>query len=87
MLSFLTKNYDETVSFAASFAKNLEPGTVIALDGPLGSGKTAFVTGLVKGLGGTDRVTSPTFTIVHEYINDIKIPVFYFDELIPPENI
>lgn len=58
--------------------RRLEPGTVIAFTGDLGAGKTAFVRGLARGLGITERVTSPTFTIVNEYEGG-RLPLFHFD--------
>ena len=51
---------------------------MLALKGELGSGKTQFVKGLVAGLGSKAPVTSPTFTIVHEYV-DGRLPVYHFD--------
>jgi tRNA threonylcarbamoyladenosine biosynthesis protein TsaE len=51
---------------------------VLALQGELGSGKTLFTQGLVAGLESEATVTSPTFTIVHEY-NDGRLPVYHFD--------
>ena len=56
----------------------LQPGTVLAYRGDLGAGKTAFTRGLAKGLGCTDLVTSPTYTIVNEYLSG-RIPLFHFD--------
>jgi tRNA threonylcarbamoyladenosine biosynthesis protein TsaE len=59
-------------------AQNLNPGAVIAFTGDLGAGKTAFTRGLARGLGISDRVTSPTFTIVNEYEGG-RLPLFHFD--------
>ena len=58
-------------------AARLRPGDVIACYGGLGMGKTAFTRGLARGLGVTEPVTSPTYTIVNEYEGDI--PLFHFD--------
>ena len=71
-------NVDETEKFACEFAKGLNKGDVITLDGDLGAGKTAFVRGLAKGLGLSDTVQSPTFTIVNEYRHG-QMPLFHFD--------
>jgi tRNA threonylcarbamoyladenosine biosynthesis protein TsaE len=57
----------ETRLIAAEFARHLPAGTVLSLTGDLGAGKTEFVKGLALGLGTNDEVTSPTFTLVHEY--------------------
>ena len=54
-------------SFAASLGPQLQAGDVLLLDGDLGAGKTSFTKGLAKGLGITDYVKSPTFTIIREY--------------------
>lgn len=59
-------------------AKDLEAGSVLALKGELGSGKTIFTKGLVTGLGSSAIATSPTFTIVHEYQGG-RLPVYHFD--------
>lgn len=72
-----TNNEIETSDAGAALAKKLAPGDVIALYGDLGAGKTAFVRGLAQGLGLSARVSSPTFTIVNEYLGDI--PLFHFD--------
>ena len=56
----------------------LTPGTVIAFLGDLGAGKTAFTRGLARGLGIRDSVTSPTYTIVNEYLSG-RLPLFHFD--------
>ena len=74
---FLTENEFETGQVGEKLAKKLVPGDVVALYGDLGAGKTAFVRGLAKGLGICCRVSSPTFTIVNEYLGDI--PLFHFD--------
>jgi tRNA threonylcarbamoyladenosine biosynthesis protein TsaE len=68
----------ETEELGAKLAKELTPGTVVAFTGDLGAGKTAFVRGMAKGLGITQRVTSPTFTIVNEYEGG-RLPLFHFD--------
>lgn len=57
----------ETEEYGAAFAGELQPGTVVALYGDLGMGKTAFVRGLARGLGCSAEVSSPTFALVHDY--------------------
>jgi tRNA threonylcarbamoyladenosine biosynthesis protein TsaE len=70
MKEYITNSYDETVALAEKLAADLPAGAVIAFTGGLGMGKTAFTTGLVKGLGIDAEVTSPTFTICNTYIGD-----------------
>ena len=62
-----THSEAETEAAGAELARRLAPGTVVALYGDLGAGKTAFVRGRARGLGLIARVSSPTFTIVNEY--------------------
>ena len=76
-MEFLTRSEAETEALGAILGKKLQPGTVIAYYGDLGAGKTAFTRGLARGLGITDRITSPTYTIVNEYPG--KVPLFHFD--------
>jgi len=63
-----TESEEETADVARALAGTLQPGAVLLLSGQLGAGKTAFVRGLAGGLGiDPDQVSSPTFTLVHEY--------------------
>ena len=67
-VTHVTRSEDETAAVARELASTLRPGAVVLLSGNLGAGKTAFVRGLAQGLGvSPDEVSSPTFTIVHEY--------------------
>ena len=75
---FQTHSEQETEAAGEVLAKQLPEGAVVALYGDLGAGKTAFVRGMARGLGLTDRVSSPTFTIVNEYLGGDK-PLFHFD--------
>ena len=75
---FETNSPEETEAIGAALGKIIKPGTVIAYRGDLGAGKTAFTRGLAKGLGCTEIVTSPTYTIVNEYLGG-RIPLFHFD--------
>ena len=77
-MEYITNSPVETEQIGAALAKILPAGTVIAYRGDLGAGKTAFTRGLAKGLGCTDMVTSPTYTIVNEYLSG-KMPLFHFD--------
>ena len=76
-MTYITKNERETERLGEEFAKSLSPGTVVALRGEMGAGKTVFVRGVAKGLGIDARVTSPTYTIVNEY--NTTPPMFHFD--------
>lgn len=78
MKTFISKSYDETLKIAQDFAKNLKNGAVIAYLGDLGAGKTAFTTGIVKGLGIDCNVYSPTFAICNEYRGNGKT-LYHFD--------
>ena len=73
-----TNSPAETEAVGAALGAILKPGTVIAYTGDLGAGKTAFTRGLARGLNCTDRVTSPTYTIVNEYLSG-RLPLFHFD--------
>ena len=77
-MEYITNSPSETEAVGAALARVLQPGTVIAYRGDLGAGKTAFTRGLARGLGVTDRVTSPTYTIVNEYWGG-RMPLFHFD--------
>ena len=77
-MQYITNSPAETEAVGAALGKMIEPGTVIAYRGDLGAGKTAFTRGLAKGLGCTEIVTSPTYTIVNEYLGG-RIPLFHFD--------
>ena len=68
MNEFTTNSPAETEEYAGKLAKSLSRGTVILLFGGLGAGKTAFTRGFARGLGITEPVSSPTFTIVQEYV-------------------
>ena len=75
---FLTNSPRETETVGETLAKVLQPGAVIAYRGDLGAGKTAFTRGLARGLGYDEPVTSPTYTIVNEYLGG-RLPLFHFD--------
>ena len=77
-MRYLTHSPEETEAIAEDLAEKLHAGTVIAFRGNLGTGKTAFTRGLAKGLGIKESVTSPTYTIVNEYLSG-RMPLFHFD--------
>ena len=66
------------MKFGEQLAGALHRGDVLALSGDLGTGKTALVKGIARGLGITRDVTSPTFTLVHEYAGG-QLPLFHID--------
>lgn len=72
------KNQQETREFGHKLAAELMPGTVIALIGDLGTGKTALTKSIAEGLGIEDVITSPTFNIVKEYDTG-RLPLYHFD--------
>ncbi len=78
MATFISNNPAETEAIGQRFAKDVDTGSILALKGELGSGKTQFLKGLVAGLGSGAAVTSPTFTILHEYSSG-RFPVYHFD--------
>ena len=77
-MHYITHSPEETEQLGAALARQLRPGTVIAYTGDLGAGKTAFTRGLARGLGYREPVTSPTYTIVNEYLGG-RLPLFHFD--------
>ena len=77
-MEYITNSPAETEGVGAALAKVLLPGTVLAYRGDLGAGKTAFTRGLARGLGSKELVTSPTYTIVNEYLGG-RLPLFHFD--------
>ncbi len=75
----VTSSPQETINYAKRFAADLKPGTVLCLEGDLGSGKTTFVKGIAGGLGlkHPEQVKSPTFVLMHIY--QAKMPLYHFD--------
>jgi tRNA threonylcarbamoyladenosine biosynthesis protein TsaE len=77
--TIISNSPEETKAIGRTLAASLQRGAVVALIGDLGAGKTHFTKGLVEELGGDlAEVTSPTFTLVHEY-REGRLPVFHFD--------
>ena len=69
----ITKTHEETKILGMKFSKFISKGNIITLNGNLGSGKTTFMKGVLKGLNYKDEVTSPTYTLINEYNADYKI--------------
>lgn len=76
-MQFLSECQAETERLGEKLGRRLAPGAVVALFGPLGAGKTAFVRGMCRALGYRGQVTSPTFALAHEYEGDM--PIVHFD--------
>ena len=77
-MEFITHSPEETEELGEKLAKLLSPGDILAYRGDLGAGKTAFTRGLARGLDSREQVTSPTYTIVNEYLGG-RLPLFHFD--------
>lgn len=75
MSTFISKSREETEAFACEYAKTLQRGDVVLLDGTLGAGKTVFAKGVARGLGIAEEVTSPTYA----YMNDYDGRLFHYD--------
>ena len=75
---YLTNTPKQTEAVGAALGRVLRAGSVVAYRGDLGAGKTAFTRGLARGLGAKESVTSPTYTIVNEYLSG-RLPLFHFD--------
>lgn len=74
----ISKSCEDTAALGKSLADKIKPGTVIALIGDLGSGKTTLTKAIAEGLSVKEQVTSPTFTIVREYKSG-RLPLYHFD--------
>ena len=77
-MTYITHSPEETENLGEALGRRLPAGTVLAYRGELGAGKTAFTRGLARGLGYREPVTSPTYTIVNEYLGG-RLPLFHFD--------
>lgn len=77
-MRYVTQGLEETEALGRRLAACLRPGDVVAYYGDLGAGKTAFTRGLAAGLDIREPVTSPTYTIVNEYLSG-RLPLFHFD--------
>lgn len=72
------RNELDTREFGRELAEKLKPGDIVALIGDLGTGKTTLTKSIAEGLGITEMITSPTFTIVQEYTEG-RLPLYHFD--------
>ncbi|MGN0702107.1 MAG: tRNA (adenosine(37)-N6)-threonylcarbamoyltransferase complex ATPase subunit type 1 TsaE [Lentihominibacter sp.] len=72
------KNEQDTRSFGRRLGEQVKPGTVIAMIGDLGTGKTTLTKAIAEGMGVTETITSPTFNIVKEYETG-RLPLYHFD--------
>ena len=77
MEKYITNSEGETFAIGAKLAEGLKNGSVVALSGELGSGKTALIRGIASYFGIDDEVSSPTYTLVNEY--DGSVPIYHFD--------
>ncbi len=77
MKKYITNSENETQNIGREFAETLTPGSIVALVGDLGCGKTAFVKGVMSYFGDPLEVSSPTYTLVNEYAGDF--PIYHFD--------
>ena len=76
--TLVLKKIEDTLALGKRIADGLKPGSVVALTGPLGAGKTALTQAIARGLGVTERLASPTFTVLMEYTSG-RIPMCHFD--------
>lgn len=76
-MKYISNSREETAKIAYDFAKTLKRGDIVCLNGDLGAGKTAFVSGIAKALNYNGYTSSPTFTLINEYLADI--PLYHFD--------
>jgi len=78
-LNFLSNSPEETFNLGKRIALSLCAGSVVALEGALGSGKTCMAKGIACGLGITENITSPTFTIINEYTGEKISSLYHID--------
>jgi tRNA threonylcarbamoyladenosine biosynthesis protein TsaE len=82
-IEFVSSSEEQTQAFAENFAKQLQPGHCLTLEGNLGAGKTVFTRGICRGLGFQGGVHSPSYALVHEYPNEP--PIYHLDLYRLPE--
>lgn len=77
IVTVCTRSPEETQELGERIGEALEPGSVIALIGDLGAGKTMITKGIARGLGVPGLIHSPTFTLIHEHVG--RLPIYHFD--------
>ncbi len=77
MIEYISNSDDETMDFGTKIGSIAKPGLIITLSGDLGTGKTVLARGIARGLGIDEPITSPTFTILHQYNG--RLPLYHFD--------
>jgi tRNA threonylcarbamoyladenosine biosynthesis protein TsaE len=77
-MEFTINNVEDTVEIGKQLGERVKPGDIICINGDLGAGKTHFTKGIALGLGVSENITSPTFTIVNEYESG-RLKLFHFD--------
>ena len=77
-MKYISDSVEETIEIAEKFAENLKAGDAVLYTGEMGAGKTHFTKGIAKHFGISQGVTSPTFSLVNEYIGN-PVSVFHFD--------
>jgi len=78
MAIHISTSPEQTVALGREFGEKARAGMIVGLKGDLGAGKTQFVRGVAAGVGATDRVHSPTFALINEYLNG-RMPIFHID--------
>jgi tRNA threonylcarbamoyladenosine biosynthesis protein TsaE len=78
MATHISTSPEQTVALGRAFGENARPGMIVGLKGDLGAGKTQFVRGVAAGVGASDRVHSPTFALINEYLTG-RMPIFHMD--------
>src|SRR4051812_2145799 len=78
MATHISTSPEQTIALGRAFGESARPGMIVGLKGDLGAGKTQFVRGVAAGLDATDRVHSPTFALINEYLSG-RLPIFHID--------
>lgn len=87
MFTYRTHSPEETYTFGGQLGERLQPGMVLLLDGDLGAGKTCLAGGILKALGIDEHVTSPTYTLVNEYVGRVQVAHFDLYRLNEPDEL